>query len=73
MPSRFAATFGFFTDGLAAAQDRLAAYAARLDTGIADEPATVRALTDYLRRGIACGAIDDPSVLNAVRAVTGSG
>jgi citrate lyase beta subunit len=73
LPSRFAATFRFFTDGLAAAQDRLAAYATRLETGVADEPATVRALTDYLRRGIACGAVEDLSVLNAVRAVSGSG
>lgn len=57
LPSRYAATFRFFTDGLAAAQARLAAYRARVETGIADEPATVRALTDYLARGVACGAI----------------
>jgi citrate lyase beta subunit len=57
--SRYAATFRFFTDGLAAAQARLAAYQARLETGIADEPATARALADYLNRGRACGAIAD--------------
>jgi citrate lyase beta subunit len=59
--SRYAATFRFFTDGLAAAQARLAAYQARLETGIADEPATARALADYLARGVACGAIAGPS------------
>ena len=58
LASRYAATFRFFTDGLAEAQDRLAAYRARLQTGIADEPATARALADYLVRGVACGAID---------------
>ncbi len=57
LASRYAATFRFFTDGLAAARARLAAYEARLQTGIADEPATVRALTDYLARAAACGAL----------------
>jgi citrate lyase beta subunit len=59
LASRYAATFRFFTDGLDAARARLAAYAARQQTGIADEPATVRALTDYLARGVACGAITE--------------
>ena len=58
LASRYAATFRFFTDGLAEAQDRLAAYRAKLQTGIADEPATARALADYLSRGVACGAIE---------------
>jgi citrate lyase beta subunit len=62
LPSRYAATFRFFTDGLAAAQARLAAYRQRLQTGIADEPATVRALTDYLARGVACGAIPEAAL-----------
>lgn len=57
LASRYAATFRFFTDGQAAARARLAAYSARRETGIADEPATVRALTDYLARGVACGAL----------------
>ena len=61
LASRYAATFRFFTDGQAAARARLAAYSARRETGIADEPATVRALTDYLARGVACGALDGQS------------
>jgi citrate lyase beta subunit len=63
LASRYAATFRFFTDGLAEARARLAAYQARLQTGIADEPATVRALTDYVARAVACGAIvDEPPI-----------
>jgi citrate lyase beta subunit len=61
LASRYAATFRFFTDGQAAARARLEAYSARRETGIADEPATVRALTDYLARGVACGALAEPS------------
>jgi len=59
LPTRYAATFRFFTDGLADARARLAAYQARLPTGVADEPATARALADYLARGLACGALTD--------------
>jgi citrate lyase beta subunit len=61
--SRYAATFRFFTDGLGEARARLAAYQARLQTGVADEPATARALADYLARGVACGAITDEPVI----------
>jgi hypothetical protein len=63
LASRYAATFRFFTDGLDAARARLAAYEAAHEvsqqTGIADEPATARALTDYLARAVACGAIPE--------------
>jgi hypothetical protein len=63
LASRYAATFRFFTDGLAEARARLAAYQARLQTGIADEPATARALAEYLARGVACGAIADEPLI----------
>lgn len=58
LPTRFAATFAFYRDGAPAAQARLQAYRDRVAGGILDEPATARALTDFLRRGIACGALD---------------
>jgi citrate lyase beta subunit len=61
LPTRFAATFGFYRDGMAVAVARLQAYLARTESGILDEPATARALTDYLRRGIDCGALDPAS------------
>jgi citrate lyase beta subunit len=68
LPTRFAATYAFFRDGLPAAAARLRAYLDRASAGIADEPATARALAGYLVRGIDCGAItpDEAGVDQAV-------
>jgi citrate lyase beta subunit len=61
LPSRYAATFGFFRDGFDAAAARLARYlagpAGSTGGGVLDEPATARALASFLRRGLACGAV----------------
>ncbi|GAA0809773.1 DUF6986 family protein [Spirilliplanes yamanashiensis] len=62
LPTRFGATYAFFRDGLPAARQRLADYLARRSGGIADEPATARALAGYLRRGLDCGALDAAEV-----------
>ena len=62
LPTRFAATFQFFRAGAADADARLVAYAAHRTGAIADEPATVRALADYLLRGLDCGALTDDEV-----------
>ena len=62
LPTRFAATFQFFRAGAADANQRLAAYAARRTGAVADEPATARALADYLLRGLDCGALADDEV-----------
>ena len=63
LPTRYAATYAFYREGLPSALERLAAYAAqRLDGSVADEPATARALTAYLLRGLDCGAVDAPEV-----------
>ncbi|GAA4928075.1 DUF6986 family protein [Actinoplanes utahensis] len=59
LPTRYAATFAFFRDGRDAAVTRLRRYLDRQDSGIADEPATARALAGYLVRGLDCGALDD--------------
>jgi hypothetical protein len=56
LPSRYAATFGFYLDGLAPAADRLRRYTERQASAIADEPATARALADFLLRAVECGA-----------------
>jgi hypothetical protein len=56
LPSRYAATFGFYLDGLASAAGRLRRYAEREASAIADEPATARALADFLLRAVECGA-----------------
>ncbi|MFC7727796.1 DUF6986 family protein [Nocardioides sp. GCM10028917] len=62
LPTRFAATFGFYRDGLASAAGRLRTYVERRDSGILDEPATARALADFLLRGIDCGALSQTEV-----------
>jgi len=59
LPTRYAATYAFFRDGRDAAVERLHRYLARQDSGIADEPATARALAAYLLRGLDCGALTD--------------
>jgi citrate lyase beta subunit len=59
LPTRYAATYGFFADGRDAAVTRLRRYLDRQSGGIADEPATARALAGYLLRGLDCGALDD--------------
>ena len=62
LPTRFAATYAFFRDGFPAATARLRAYLAKSVEGIADEPATARALAGYLLRGLDCGALDPAEV-----------
>jgi citrate lyase beta subunit len=59
LATRYAATYAFFHDGQAAATTRLHRYLSRQESGIADEPATARALAGYLLRGLDCGALDD--------------
>jgi citrate lyase beta subunit len=59
LPTRFAATYAFFADGVDAASIRLRRYLERQSGGILDEPATARALAGYLLRGLDCGALDD--------------
>jgi hypothetical protein len=56
LPTRFAATFGFFRRGLPAATARLRDYVTRTSSAIADEPATARALADFVLRAVDCGA-----------------
>ena len=62
LPTRYAATYGFYRDGLPRALERLADYAAQTMGGIADEPATARALAAYVLRGLDCGAVDPAEV-----------
>ena len=63
--SRYAAVFAFYREGLAAAGQRVRAYAERISGGVLDEPATARALTGYLVRGLDCGALDETEVESA--------
>ena len=57
LASRYAATFGFFREGLPAAAARLRGYVGREAGGVLEEPATARALAGFLGRGLDCGAI----------------
>jgi citrate lyase beta subunit len=62
LPTRFLATYAFFREGMDAAAARLEAYAARVETGVQDEPATAKALAGFLLRGLDCGAFSDTEV-----------
>lgn len=59
LPTRFAATYAFFREGLSGAAARLRDYAGRTGGGVLDEPATARALAAFLLRGLDCGALDE--------------
>jgi citrate lyase beta subunit len=62
LASRYAATYAFFREGMAAACARLRGIAAAGDCGLLEEPATARALAGYLTRGLDCGAISPEEV-----------
>jgi citrate lyase beta subunit len=65
LPTRFAATFAFYREGLDAAAGRLRTYVGRQASGVLDEPATARALADFLLRGLDCGALSGAEVTEA--------
>ncbi|GAA3006597.1 aldolase/citrate lyase family protein [Streptomyces lactacystinicus] len=67
LPTRYVAVYSFYREGLAVAAARLAAYVAKAGGDVMDEPATARALSGYLLRGLDCGAVD----LAEVAALTG--
>lgn len=57
LPSRFAATYAFYREHFPAAAQRLRAYFDRVEGAVQDEPATARALSDLVVRGLECGAL----------------
>ncbi|MFF4604777.1 DUF6986 family protein [Streptomyces sp. NPDC001339] len=58
LPTRYAAVYTFYREGLEQAAARLAAYVTRTGGDVMDEPATAKALSGYLLRGLDCGAVD---------------
>jgi HpcH/HpaI aldolase/citrate lyase family len=62
LPSRYAATYGFFREGMPLACARLRGYAGAAPGGLLEEPATARALAGYLARGLDCGAVSAAEV-----------
>jgi citrate lyase beta subunit len=67
LPTRFAATYAFYRGGFARAAERLRRYLDRSGGGVLDEPATARALADFVLRGVDCGAL----TIAEVEAATG--
>jgi citrate lyase beta subunit len=62
LPSRFAATYAFYREGLPAAAARLRNYVERTEGGVMDEPATARALAAFVLRGVQCGAVGNEEI-----------
>ncbi|MGV9314260.1 DUF6986 family protein [Streptomyces sp. NPDC003691] len=62
LPTRYAAVFAYYREGLDRTAARLAAYANRSTGDVMDEPATARALGGHLLRGLDCGALDPAEV-----------
>ncbi|MET7295064.1 aldolase/citrate lyase family protein [Streptomyces griseoloalbus] len=62
LPTRYAAVFAFYREGLEQAAARLARYVGRAGGDVMDEPATAKALAGYLLRGLDCGALDTAEV-----------
>ncbi|WP_228978938.1 aldolase/citrate lyase family protein [Streptomyces sp. DH12] len=62
LPTRYAAVFAFYREGYEQAAARLAAYAGHAGGDVMDEPATAKALSSYLLRGVDCGALDAAEV-----------
>ena len=63
LPTRYAATFAFYREGIAAAGARLRAYLAGAESGVLDEPATARSLAGFLLRAVRCGAVSAESTV----------
>jgi len=62
LPSRFATTFAFYREGFDAAAVRLRNYLGQLGGDVLDEPATARALSDFIVRGLDSGALEAAEV-----------
>jgi hypothetical protein len=65
LPTRYAAVFAFYREGFEQAAARLARYVHRTTGDVMDEPATAKALSGYLLRGLDCGALDVEEVAKA--------
>lgn len=65
LPTRFAAVFLFYLEGLTSAIARLRAYVQRTDSGYLDEPATAVALAGFIVRAVECAAIDQSQITAA--------
>ena len=62
LPTRYLATYAFFREGYAEASARLRGYLGHVTGAVLDEPATARALADFVLRGLECGALTEAEV-----------
>lgn len=65
LPTRYAATIGFYRAGLDATLARLANFRTQTASAVLDEPATARALADFALRALHCGAATTDEVQTA--------
>ncbi len=70
LPTRYAATYAFFLEGLASASERLSNFMAKaaqatLVGDIFDDAATGQGLLNFFLRGINCGALTEDEALRA--------
>jgi hypothetical protein len=65
LPSRFSATYAFYRAGFGPAAQRLRNYLEQTGSNVMDEPATARALSDFVVRGVDCGAVSAAEVQTA--------
>lgn len=65
LPSRYAATFAFYRKGFGSSTNRLDNYLHGKGGAILDEPATARALADFVVRGLEAGAFRESEVVAA--------
>ena len=57
LPTRFAATYAFYRERPRRLRRASARYLEQSGGGVLDEPATARALADFVLRGVDCGAV----------------
>ncbi len=57
LATRYLATYAFYREGFEAAAARLRNYVHKIESAIMDEPATAKALANFIRRGLICGAL----------------
>lgn len=62
LPTRYLATYAYYREGYPAVAARLRHVHDRTAGAVLDEPATVRALAGFVRRGVRCGAITTDEV-----------
>jgi citrate lyase beta subunit len=68
LPTRYAATYAFYREGLPEAVTRLRAYLGQQDSSFLDEPATAVALAGFVLRGLDCGAVDADELTSGIGA-----